>query len=224
MLESSKISEYNNKIQGRNGLLIVFEGIDGTGKSTQLKRLAETLAAKGLDVVATREPTDGQYGRKIRQLYQQRDSVTREEELALFINDRREHVEKVITPGLQKGRVVLSDRYYFSTAAYQGAEGLDVDTIIEQNESFAPVPDLVLLIVLPVLEGLHRIQVLRQDTLNAFEQESGLARVAAVFDGFSHECIRRIDGRQSIDKVHEEVMKHVENLLAERDFKGSVKS
>lgn len=116
----------------RKGLLIAFEGIDGTGKTTQIELLAEILRQRGLSVVATREPTDGQYGRKIRELYKNRKSVTPEEELALFLDDRREHVAQVIAPALASGKVVLTDRYYYSTAAYQGAAGHDPQKSLPQ--------------------------------------------------------------------------------------------
>lgn len=105
------------------GKLIAFEGIDGTGKSTQIKMLADRLTAEGLSVLSTREPTDGTFGKKIRELFVSREKVSPDEELALFMDDRREHVTSVIEPALAKGMIVLTDRYYFSTAAYQGAEG-----------------------------------------------------------------------------------------------------
>lgn len=202
----------------RRGLLIVFEGIDGTGKSTQVRLLAERLRGGGLPVVATREPTDGQYGRRIRELFTNRASVTPEEELALFIADRREHVDQVIAPALRHGTIVLTDRYYFSTAAYQGAAGHDPQAIIAANEEFAPVPDLVLLLAAAPAVGVHRVQQLRQETLNDFEQEQGLARVAAIFDRFQQPFIRRIDGAQSIAGVQAAVWAAVAVLLREKGF------
>jgi len=197
----------------RKGLLIAFEGIDGTGKTTQIEMLAEVLRRRGLSVVATREPTDGQYGRKIRQLYKNRKSVTPEEELALFLDDRREHVEKLIAPALALGQVVLTDRYYYSTAAYQGAAGHDPQKIIAANELFAPVPDMVIMLEAPVSLGVHRVQKLRGEALNDFEQEETLARVAKIFAGLQGANIRRIDGTGSAEAVHALVMKNVAELL-----------
>jgi len=121
----------------RAGLLIAFEGIDGTGKTTQIRLLAEKLTARGHRVVATREPTDGKYGRKIRELFTKRHHVSAQEELDLFIADRKEHVREVIAPALAAGKIVLTDRYYFSTAAYQGAAGQDPEKIIKLNQAFA---------------------------------------------------------------------------------------
>ncbi|MDH3776874.1 MAG: dTMP kinase, partial [Desulfobulbaceae bacterium] len=100
------------------GLFIVFEGIDGTGKSTQLHLLAEKLRQLGYAVVATREPTNGPYGQKIRKLFVDRGSVSQEEELELFIADRDQHVKEIIKPALSDGCVVICDRYYLSTIAY----------------------------------------------------------------------------------------------------------
>ena len=197
----------------RKGWLIAFEGIDGTGKTTQIELLAEVLRQRGLSVVATREPTDGQYGRKIRELYKNRKSVTPEEELALFLDDRREHVAQVIAPALASGKVVLTDRYYYSTAAYQGAAGHDPQKIIAANELFAPVPDMVIMLEAPVSLGVHRVQKLRGEPLNDFEQEETLARVAGIFADLKGKNIRRIDGTGSAGAVHALVMENVAELL-----------
>jgi dTMP kinase len=201
----------------KKGLLIAFEGIDGTGKTTQIELLAEVLRQRGLSVVATREPTDGQYGRKIRELYKNRKSVTPEEELALFLADRREHVAQVIAPALACGQVVLTDRYYYSTAAYQGAAGHDPQKIIAANELFAPMPDMVIIIEVPVSLGIHRVRNFRGETLNDFEQEETLARVAAIFADLNAPNIRRIDGTGSAETVHALIMENVTELFpAER--------
>lgn len=198
------------------GLLIAFEGIDGTGKSSQIHLLAETLRGQGVAVVATREPTDGEYGQRIRALYVQRDAVSREEELALFIADRRQHVARVIIPALVAGRVVLTDRYYYSTAAYQGANGLDYKDILRQNEGFAPRPDLVLLLQIPVAEGLRRIRMNRGERPDTFEGEEYLERVVAMYNRLADTNIIRIDGLGSVDEVQKRVFAAVRPLLAGR--------
>ena len=193
----------------KTGLFIAFEGIDGTGKSTQVRLLADALADRGHQVIVTREPTNGPYGMKIRELYTGRDQVSKEEELELFIADRRQHIEEVIEPALAAGKIVITDRYYFSTAAYQGAAGLDPDEIIRRNRVFAPQPDLVCLLVVPPEVGVHRIQSSRGEELNAFEQESALKKVAAIFDSLSGDYIKRIDGTGAVPDVHQAVMARV---------------
>ena len=200
----------------RQGRLIAFEGIDGTGKSTQIAMLAEVLRRDGVEVVATREPTDGVYGQKIRRLFQDRDSVSRQEELDLFLADRRDHVTNLIAPAMAQGKVILTDRYYFSTAAYQGVAGFDPEEIIRQNELFAPVPDLVLLFELAPVLAVMRIRCYRQETLNQFEQEEGLRQVMEVFKTLDRDYIKRIDGSLGIDEVHAQVVDQVRACLAYR--------
>src|SRR4051812_1992705 len=106
------------------GWLIVVEGIDGSGKSTLVSQIAGHCRTLGLGCVTGSEPTRGPWGAQLRRsMIEGRLSL--EEELDLFLKDRAEHVETVIRPALQRGDVVVLDRYYFSTAAYQGARGAD---------------------------------------------------------------------------------------------------
>ena len=197
------------------GLLIAFEGIDGCGKSSHLRKLAGFLRERGCEVVETREPTDGPYGRRIRELFTRRGDISREEELELFIADRREHVAECIAPGLAAGRVVLTDRYYFSTAAYQGAAGLDVGEILAKN-SFAPEPDLVLLLQIAPEEGLRRIRERRGEIPNDFEELNSLRRAAAIFADFDSPRIRRIDTRPPSREVQRRIRGLAAALCRER--------
>ncbi|MBU0483170.1 MAG: dTMP kinase [Proteobacteria bacterium] len=197
----------------QRGLLIAFEGIDGTGKTTQIKMLASALNDMGLQTVVTREPTDGPYGKRIRELYVSREGVSAAEELALFIDDRRQHVRELIEPSLVAGKVVLTDRYYLSTAAYQGVAGHDPEVIIAQNELFAPIPDLVFLLKVPPALGVHRILDLRGEALNDFEQEAGLQKVDQIFDQINRPYIKRIDATRTVPEVHADVMSHIQILL-----------
>ncbi|MBU1234807.1 MAG: dTMP kinase [Proteobacteria bacterium] len=196
----------------RTGLLIVFEGTDGTGKSTQLQLLAQALRDKGWPVLITYEPTDGVYGKQIRELYAHRDTVSREEELNLFLADRREHVEQLLTPALKSGKIVLCDRYYLSTVAYQGAAGLDPEIILARN-GFAPVPDLALLFHAPIHTGVKRITQGRGEELNDFEKEDYLQQVATMFAQINLPFIRRIDAARSIEAIHCDVLNLVQPLL-----------
>lgn len=199
-----------------SGMLVAFEGIDGTGKSTQLQGLAEFLREQGLPVITTYEPTDSSYGRRIRELYRDRSSCTPEEELRLFIEDRRLHVKELIRPGLAAGNIILTDRYYYSTAAYQGAAGMDPGEIFARN-SFAPVPDLVLLLTMNPEISLARIREGRGEELNDFEQLDQLQKVADHFASFTDPCIVRIDAAQAPEQVQKDIRKIVqERLLATR--------
>ncbi len=193
------------------GLLIVFEGTDGTGKSTQLELLAQLLEEEGVDVVSSFEPTNGAYGKKIRALYSNRENTSREDELELFLADRKEHVETLIAPALASGKVVLLDRYYLSTIAYQGAAGLDPALILQKND-FAPVPDLALLFHAPIQTGVTRITENRGDKLNDFEKEEYLRKVKVQFEEMDLPCIKRIDANRSIEEIHQDVLRLVKNL------------
>ena len=186
------------------GKLIVFEGIDGTGKSTQLALLASYLKSQRFSVIMTKEPTDGPIGQQIRQLYTNRKAFSDDEELALFIADRREHVAQCILPALEAGKIVLCDRYFLSTMAYQGAKGMDPEKIQQMN-SFAPAPDCALLLTAPVETGTERITSKRGESLNDFESIDNLRRVSAVFSQMKMPWISRIDASQSLDAVHEQI-------------------
>lgn len=199
----------------RRGVLIAFEGIDGTGKSTQLPMLADFLREKNLPVLTTREPTDGPYGQRIRALYRDRRQATPEQELELFLQDRRQHVDQVIAPALAAGKIVLTDRYYFSTAAYQGAAGCDPNEIFARHD-FAPEPDLVVLLTQTPTDSLARIRDKRGEIPNDFEQQDQLEKVAALFASFDHGCIVRIHAVRAIAEVHEDIRAAVLSLLAQK--------
>jgi len=194
------------------GRLIAFEGIDGTGKSTQIQLLAAFLRDRGCRVVTTREPTDSVYGRRIRKLYVDRGSCAPEEELDLFIRDRQLHVKELIEPELAAGGIVLTDRYYYSTAAYQGASGMTPEKILARNR-FAPKPDLVILLTMKPEISIERIRQGRGEELNDFEQLDQLRQVADRFAGFHDSCICRIDASQGLEQVQAQVRKAASDLL-----------
>lgn len=163
----------------QQGLFIVLEGIDGTGKSTQTLSLAEWFREQGREVVCSREPTDGPWGRQIRATAAT-GRLSPEEELDLFLRDRKQHVEELISPALAEGKVVILDRYYFSTMAYQGCRGFDPEEIRRRNEAFAPQPDLLFVLDLDVDIALARIGG-RGDVANEFEKRDSLAKCREIF-------------------------------------------
>ncbi|NLX18867.1 MAG: dTMP kinase [Desulfobulbus sp.] len=204
----------------KSGILIAFEGIDGTGKSTQLPLLANFLRDQGYTVVETCEPTSGPYGRRIRELYRNRKQVSPDQELELFLRDRRQHVTECIQPALERGAIVLTDRYYFSTAAYQGAAGWDPEQIFARHD-FAPEPDLVLLLTLTPEESLSRIRDMRGESPNDFEQKEQLEKVADLFASFPQSCIVRIPAALSVTQVQAAIRNVVQQLLVRKELSCS---
>lgn len=198
----------------KKGRLIVLEGIDGSGKTTQCKRLAEALAGEGRDVERLREPTDGPHGRRIRQLARpggQRAGV--EEELDLFISDRRENVRDNILPALERGALVLMDRYYYSSIAYQGARGADPARIRRRNEEFAPPADLLIYLTIPVDLAVERIESGRGAQRDLFEKEDYLRKVKDLFDAMDDPGMVRVDASRDREAVFQDISNAVRDLL-----------
>lgn len=194
----------------RNGKLIVFEGIDGTGKSTQINKLRERLEERGISVVAGYEPTHGQWGKKLRESASS-GRLPIEEEVFLFLKDRQEHVQNVIAPALERGEWVLLDRYYFSMMAYQGARGQDVAAIRRANEEFAPIPDMVIWLDIPVEVAFERIG--GRGERDAFETEAMLTSCRNIFSSIHEPWMRRVDGNADVDAVASRVWGAILPLL-----------
>jgi dTMP kinase len=145
------------------GKLITFEGIDGCGKTTQIRLLGKYLSERGIDFILTREPGGTELGREIRSVLLDgaRGSVEPMAELLLYAADRAQHVRRVVAPALAEGVTVLSDRFYDATTVYQGyARGFDLEFVRQLNEFAAGglKPDLTLLFDLDVEAGLSRTQ------------------------------------------------------------------
>jgi dTMP kinase len=185
-------------------VLVVFEGIDGAGKTTQAALLAAALQRRGLQVISSKEPTNGRWGRRLRESAAT-GRLSAEEELEAFIQDRQEHVRELIAPALAAGKVVVLDRYYFSTAAYQGARGMDAAAILAANEAFAPAPDALFLLQVPPRLGLDRIAS-RGDVANLFEREDNLLQCARIFDAIDRPFIHRVDGTRDVQAIHAEIV------------------
>jgi dTMP kinase len=199
----------------RRGFLIVLEGIDGSGKTTQARSLLLRLRRRGRKAVFFREPTRGKWGREIKRKAATAGSLTPEEELDLFVKDRRENVERNLKPALAEGKIVVLDRYYFSTIAYQGAKGIDPGRIRRLNETFAVKPDLVVILDVGARQGLSRIAGRkRKDKL--FEREDYLVRVAEIFRGFRGRAFLHLDGRGDPKAINRAIWERVEKLLSRK--------
>ena len=149
-------------------MLINLEGIDGCGKSTQSQFLIEEFEKNDEKTILLKEPTNGKYGKKLWEMLRGKRKAATEEILELFVMDRKEHVNEKIRPALAEGKIVLMDRYYYSTMAYQAAAGIDVSRIRKDNE-FAPKPDIVLIFDLPADLAMKRVR--GHSVADVFEKE-----------------------------------------------------
>ena len=190
-------------------MLINLEGIDGCGKSTQCKLLMEKFQEKNESTIILKEPTNGKYGKKLWEMLKGQREATTEEILDLFVKDRREHVDEKIKPALDNGKIVLMDRYYYSTIAYQAAAGIDVERIRKDNE-FAPKPDIVLIFDLPVDLAMERVR--GHSVADAFEKEEHLEKVRRAYLNLENDpLVRIIDSTRTPEVIFTEVW----NLVSE---------
>ncbi len=194
------------------GRLIIFEGIDGTGKSTQIQLLADYLRdERQVEVITSFEPTRGLWGMRVREAAQAHQRLGMEEEITCLLRDREEHINTLIRPALERGAWVLLDRYYPSMMAYQGASGADMDEIQRMNEQFAIIPDLALYLRISLEESRLRMEK-RGLAKDAFEEDSFQARVSQLYDQMEMTWWRRIDGELSIDGVQELIRAQLADL------------
>lgn len=202
------------------GFLLAVEGVDGAGKSTVLNALEQHCRHQGLACLRSREPTDGPFGKRLRQSAQSgRSSLA--QELEWFLADRREHVEAVIAPALARGDVVLLDRYYFSNAAYQGARGADPDEVLRLNEAFAPVPDLVLLLDCAAEVSLERIRR-RGSIPDEFERREALETVRRIFLSIRRPFIRQVEAQEPEQVVAQECVRLLRGALEQKRAEGAL--
>ncbi len=210
------------------GLFISFEGIEGSGKSTQVGLLAEALRTQGYEVVVTREPGGTPLGQVLRRLLLEprETSLAPGAELLLMLADRVQHIQEVIAPALQGGKIVISDRFVDSTTAYQGyGRGIALDLLVQLNAFTCGqyLPDVTLLLDLPVADGLQRAgQRQRSATgTDPFEAESldfhervrmGFLAVARA----NPTRIQVVDAARPREEIHKEIVALVQSRLGEK--------
>ena len=201
---------------------ISFEGIDGSGKSTQIKLLADHLHSQGRKVIVTREPGGSNGAEQIRALVLQGeiDRWSAETELLLFTAARRDHLERTIRPALAAGEIVLCDRFADSTRMYQGLSHGDLRQTVDQlhNLMIGTEPDLTVLLDINPALGLTRAKS-RHGTEERFEDfgESLQARMRQGFLALANDSpdrVKVINGDRAIDSVADDIKALVDGLLA----------
>lgn len=209
------------------GVFITFEGIDGSGKSTQLRMLASHLRMRGLEVVTTREPGGTPLGDRLRAaLLDIQEQVDPLAELLVFAADRAQHVRTLLRPALASGHVVLSDRYADATVAYQGAGRGFSPEIISQVVGLATEglkPDLTLIFDLPVAAGLARSRrradhERESDRLDAEDADfhTRVRKAYLQIAAAEPERVRVIDASGPVDETHARMMEVVGPFLEGR--------
>lgn len=202
-------------------MFITFEGIEGSGKSTQAKLLAGYLQDKGHTVALTREPGWGKVGGFIRQLMLEERTVeiVPYTELCLFCADRAQHVSEFIKPRLDAGEIVICDRYTDSTVVYQGhGRRLDLNLVKKMAEasSLGVKPDLTILLNLPVKTGLQRLQ--QRGTISKMDEEplefhEQIRQGYAIESGNDRKRIRLVNASVEPQEVHREIVRIVEDIM-----------
>ena len=210
-------------------MFITFEGIEGSGKTTQIGRLVKNLERHGIPLIKTFEPGGTRIGKNIRRiLLDSRNwNLSPMTELLLYIADRAQHVEEVIRPALEKGKWVICDRYFDATVVYQGeARGQDMRLIRDLNETSTGgiQPDITFLLDSPVEMGLRRAR--RREKTFAHERQDRFERERVEFhhkvrEGYlmqAHLNPQRfivIDAAQTKDEVEERIFQHIRPHLNE---------
>lgn len=199
---------------------IVFEGLDGSGLSTQAKLLRDFLDKKGYELVLTKEPAlNFKWGKKIQEILAKKDyppsglrtqSIYPKKEFhkklqELFAENRKEHLKKVIIPALKERKIVISDRYFFSSFTYGSASGLDLDYLIGLNKKFL-LPDITFILKVRPEICLVRIRK-RKKAKTLFEEKEKLEKVWQIYQLLPErfENVYMIDGERPIKEVFEEV-------------------
>jgi dTMP kinase len=194
----------------KKGIFVCIEGLDGSGKTTHAYRVVRNLQKRGFDAIYTTEPGRGELGKFIRlSVLQGKKRVPRVVEAVLFAVDRVEHMEKEVKPALMEGKVVVSDRCVYSSLAYQGAAGLDLEWIEEINR-FALPPDLVLYIDVPPEVVVKRIRR-KKSVMERLETQR---RVKEVYMKFvDNGKLTPIDGDRKKTEVEKNILKVILDFL-----------
>lgn len=201
------------------GKFIVFDGLDGSGQSTQAKLLNDFLINEGREVVLTKEPTlDSETGKRIKEVLDKRSEMDAGELQELFAKDRKEHLENTIIPALKEGKIVICDRYFFSSFAFGKASGLDLDWLIKINDEFL-LPDLTFILKVSPEICMERIDKRNFETgkeRTLFEEKEKLEKTWEVYQNLPSmfNNIHLIEGERPIPEIFEEIKQITTNFLA----------
>ena len=198
-------------------LFILFEGIDGSGKSTLSDLIYQHYKNLGVPTVKIMEPTDGMWGQKIRDMLNGTEIPSPEEQLELFLYDREDDVRRNILPSLKKKKMIIMDRYYYSTAAYQGAMGLSPEYVLKENiRRGFPKPDRVYLIDIEPEKSLKRIadRGVGKGNGDLFEKKRFLERVRHIYLSIADESFCILNGDAEIDELSQKIKLDIESCFA----------
>lgn len=203
------------------GLFISFEGPDGSGKTTQINKLVKYLEEKGHDVIITREPGGTKISEKIREIILDKDNTEMDSitEAMLYAASRAQHVAEIIKPALEKGKIIITDRFVDSSLVYQGiGRGLGIEFIKKINDMAiqGTMPHVTVLIKISPELGLSRKY--ESDECNRLDMEK-IEFHKKVYEAYLEleklypDRIKAIDGSKSIDEVYKDIIKIIDNIL-----------
>lgn len=191
-------------------MLIAFEGIDGSGKTTQSGLLAKNLASRNISFHLTKEPTEGFWGKKIRDyIFLNNEKVDNQYLANLFFQDRLDHFNREIKPMLELGKIVITDRYYLSTACYQASTNNDPIQIKSFNEGSVYKPNICFLLDILETEALRRVNDRNKhgiEDLGIFEKIDKLRKVRTIYNSFTDSWIYKIDAARSSNEIADEIL------------------
>jgi len=194
----------------KKGIFICIEGLDGSGKTTHAYRIVRNLQEKGFDAIYTTEPSQGEFGKFIRKsVLQGKKRLPRVVEALLFAVDRVDHLEKDVKPALEEGKIVISDRCVYSSLAYQGAAGLDLEWIEEINRMALP-PDLAIYIDVPPEVVVERIRR-KKSVMERLETQRKVKEVYMKY--VKNGKLVPVDGDKRKDEVTQNILRVILDFL-----------
>lgn len=205
-----------------DGIFIVIDGMDGSGKSEMVKSLQSYIQSKNkkYDILTTREPTDGTYGKEIRKLLakEKEPKFNAKYLLELFIKDRKEHVNEVIIPFLKNKsagkdlNVIICDRYYYSTIAFQETQGLDINILINKNKEF-PKPNIAFIMDINPEIALERIKQRQKEKFERLDFMKELRGKFLELSKFLDDNIKIVDASKEKSEVFEQIRSEADKIL-----------